>query len=143
MGAWCQVLYVSAAGIDDQKVLAALGFEGGPMAIEQGSVDARFDFASGLGVDFIFITPVVRAAFWVDAGLKDDLFSVGRNKQAAGFSGKPGDLANMPSGVIHDPDLRRSAAVGNEINQLRIGGPAGAFVIVAIARQLNRRSAAD
>jgi hypothetical protein len=52
-------------------MLAALGFICGPMAVEQRSVDARFDFAFSLGIDPILITSVVGATLGVEAGLKN------------------------------------------------------------------------
>ena len=62
------------------------------------------------------IASVVASAFGIDVRLEHDLFSVGRDQQAAGFGGEPGDQARARTIGVHHPHLRRSAAAGDEVD---------------------------
>ncbi len=136
-----QILRIRSIRVDHQQMLPPLRLIGRPMPIKQRCVDPRFDFVFCVGLDLILITPVVRAALRINAGLEHQLLPIGRNQQPACLRRQAGNLARIPAIGVHYPDLRRSATVGNEVNLPGIGRPPRTLVIVPLVRQLHGRPA--
>ena len=86
----------------------------------------------------LLVTCVVRPAIGVDVGQKHQLVAVGRKGFAVGFRGQASDLARMAAVGVHDPDLLRASAIGDEINLARIRRPARTLIHAAILRKLAR-----
>ena len=130
-------------------MLAAAGLPFGPVAIEQRRVDAGFGRRLGIGVEAALVARVVegggggRSAFGIHVGLEHEFLAIGGDEQAAGFGGEARDQAGVGAVGIHDPDLRGPAAIGDEVDLVRIGGPTGTLIVIAVAGELAGRAAVD
>ena len=111
------------------------------MAIEQFGIDARLDLAVLLRVQVLLITGLVGAALRIDFAGEQQVLAVGGEQHPIGFGGKIGGLPGVAPIRIHQPDLGRSAAVGDIRDPLGIGRPARALVGFAVMCDLARRAA--
>src|ERR1017187_8599833 len=120
---------------------AARGLPGGPVTVQQFGVNAGVNFAGVVGVEVPLVAGIVGPAIGIDVAGEDQVLSVGREKFAIGLGGEIGDLFGIAAIGVHQPDLRRAAAVGDVRDPLGIRRPARPLIGFAIVGDLARRGA--